>query len=61
MQQIYTSTSKVDLSFGLPDLSSALRQIQSQYDSIAAKNLQVWCNNEATSCSLQIVFFAQPS
>ncbi|XP_029281877.1 notochord granular surface [Cottoperca gobio] len=40
VQQIYTETSKVELTFGLPDLSSALRQIQSQYDSIAAKNLQ---------------------
>ncbi|KAA8583157.1 hypothetical protein FQN60_015703 [Etheostoma spectabile] len=40
MQQIYSATSKVDLVFGLPDLSSALRQIQSQYDCIAAKNLQ---------------------
>ncbi|CAL8316655.1 unnamed protein product [Merluccius merluccius] len=40
MKQIYSSASKVDLTFGLPDLSSALRQIQSQYDSIAAKNLQ---------------------
>ncbi|XP_045916392.1 notochord granular surface isoform X2 [Micropterus dolomieu] len=40
MQQIYSAASRVDLSFGLPDLSSALKQIQSQYDSIAAKNLQ---------------------
>ncbi|XP_026197608.1 notochord granular surface [Anabas testudineus] len=40
MQQLYSAASKVDLTFGLPDLSSALRQIQSQYDSIAAKNLQ---------------------
>ncbi|XP_041660522.1 notochord granular surface isoform X2 [Cheilinus undulatus] len=40
MQRIYSSTSKVEMSFGLPDLSSALREIQSQYDSIAAKNLQ---------------------
>ncbi|XP_069570476.1 notochord granular surface [Brachyistius frenatus] len=40
MQQIYSETAKVDVTFGLPDLSSALRQIQSQYDSIAAKNLQ---------------------
>ncbi|KAG7454103.1 glial fibrillary acidic protein-like [Solea senegalensis] len=40
MQQIYSVTSKVDVTFGLPDLSSALRQIQAQYDSIAAKNLQ---------------------
>lgn len=44
MQQIYSATTKVDMTFGLPDLSSALRQIQSQYDSIAAKNLQVQCN-----------------
>ncbi|KAF7658367.1 hypothetical protein LDENG_00013410 [Lucifuga dentata] len=40
MQQIYTAAAKVDLTFGLPDLSSALKQIQSQYDNIAAKNLQ---------------------
>ncbi|KAM9338978.1 LOW QUALITY PROTEIN: notochord granular surface [Symphorus nematophorus] len=40
MQQIYSATSKVVLTFGLPDLSAALRQIQSQYDSITAKNLQ---------------------
>ncbi|XP_056219435.1 notochord granular surface [Seriola aureovittata] len=40
MQQIYSTATKVDLTFGLPDLSSALRQIQSQYDNIAAKNLQ---------------------
>lgn len=41
MQQIYAAASKVDLTFGLPDLSTALKQIQSQYDSIAAKNLKV--------------------
>lgn len=41
MQKIYSATARVDVTFGLPDLSSALRQIQSQYDSIAAKNLQV--------------------
>ncbi|XP_030260976.1 notochord granular surface isoform X1 [Sparus aurata] len=40
MQQIYAAASKVDLTFGLPDLSTALKQIQSQYDSIAAKNLK---------------------
>ncbi|KAE8286961.1 Desmin [Larimichthys crocea] len=40
MQKIYSATARVDVTFGLPDLSSALRQIQSQYDSIAAKNLQ---------------------
>lgn len=41
MLQISSASSKVDFTFGLPDLSSALRQIQSQYDSIAAKNLEV--------------------
>eukprot|EP00064_Thunnus_orientalis_P003784 superscaffoldBa00000323_g3795 len=40
MQEIYSANSKVALNFGLPDLSSSLKQIQSQYDSIAAKNLQ---------------------
>ncbi|KAM6954001.1 notochord granular surface [Aplochiton taeniatus] len=40
MQQIYMSVAKVEVTFGLPDMSSALKQIQSQYDSIAAKNLQ---------------------
>ncbi|KAK7906926.1 hypothetical protein WMY93_015538 [Mugilogobius chulae] len=49
MQQIYVTVAKVDLTFGLPDLSSALRDIQSQYDSIAAKNLQemdAWYRNK---------------
>uniref|UniRef100_A0A3B3ZLE5 IF rod domain-containing protein n=1 Tax=Periophthalmus magnuspinnatus TaxID=409849 RepID=A0A3B3ZLE5_9GOBI len=49
MQQIYTTVAKVDLSFGLPDLATALRDIQSQYDSIAAKNLQemdAWYRNK---------------
>ncbi|KAM9703712.1 notochord granular surface isoform 1-T1 [Menidia menidia] len=40
MQQIYSGACKTDLTFGLPDLSSAITQIQSQYDSMAAKNLQ---------------------
>uniref|UniRef100_A0A3B3Y4S4 IF rod domain-containing protein n=1 Tax=Poecilia mexicana TaxID=48701 RepID=A0A3B3Y4S4_9TELE len=40
MQQIYSAASKMDLNFDLPDLSSALTQIQLEYDSIAAKNLQ---------------------
>ncbi|CAL8394808.1 unnamed protein product [Arctogadus glacialis] len=40
LEQLCSSASKVDLTFGLPDLSSALKQIQSQYDSISAKNLQ---------------------
>ncbi|XP_062324194.1 notochord granular surface isoform X2 [Osmerus eperlanus] len=40
MARIFSSVAKVDMSFALPDLSSALKQIQSQYNSIAAKNLQ---------------------
>lgn len=48
MQQISSATCVVDLTHGLPDLSTALRQIQSHYDSIAAKNLQVGCNSEVS-------------
>ncbi|KAM4632922.1 notochord granular surface [Polymixia lowei] len=64
MKQIYSSASRVDLTFGLPDLSTALKQIQSQYDSIAAKNLQemdVWYKtkfqdmNNASTKHVQIV------
>ncbi|TRY90853.1 hypothetical protein DNTS_020877 [Danionella cerebrum] len=40
MAQIYGSVAKVDVAFDLPDLASALKQIQAQYDSIAAQNLQ---------------------
>lgn len=40
MAQIYGSVAKVDVAFSLPDLASALKQIQTQYDSIAAQNLQ---------------------
>lgn len=44
MQQIYSAACKVEAAYELPDLSTALRQIQSQYDIIAAKNLQVGCH-----------------
>ncbi|XP_063079698.1 glial fibrillary acidic protein-like isoform X2 [Engraulis encrasicolus] len=40
MAQIYSTVAKVDVAFALPDLGSALKDIQAQYDSIAAKNLQ---------------------
>ncbi|XP_077409788.1 notochord granular surface [Vanacampus margaritifer] len=40
LQKIYSATSKIDPSFDVPDLSSALGQIQAQYACIAAKNLQ---------------------
>lgn len=41
MQQIYLAACKVEATYELPDLSTALGQIQSQYASIAAKNLEV--------------------
>lgn len=44
MQQIYSAACKVEANYELPDLSTALRQIQSQYATIAAKNLQVGCD-----------------
>ncbi|KAJ8409179.1 hypothetical protein AAFF_G00242000 [Aldrovandia affinis] len=40
MKQIYSAVAKAEMSFSLPDLSAALKMIQSQYDEIAAKNLQ---------------------
>ncbi|CAI5683465.1 unnamed protein product [Oreochromis niloticus] len=40
MLQISSASSESDFTLGLPDLSSTLKQIQSQYDSIAAKNLE---------------------
>ncbi|XP_060745183.1 alpha-internexin-like [Tachysurus vachellii] len=40
MAQIYETVSKVEVAFALPDLASALKEIQSQYDSTAARNLQ---------------------
>ncbi|KAM4609384.1 desmin-like [Polymixia lowei] len=40
MKQIYATLATAQSAFALPDLSSALKQIQSQYDDIAAKNLQ---------------------
>ncbi|KAA0720715.1 Desmin [Triplophysa tibetana] len=41
MAQIYGGVAKVDVAFSLPDLADALKQIQAQYDSIAAQNLQM--------------------
>ncbi|XP_035280201.1 notochord granular surface isoform X2 [Anguilla anguilla] len=40
MKQIYGAVAKTEVSFSLPDLAAALKLIQSQYDEIAAKNLQ---------------------
>ncbi|XP_036406459.1 notochord granular surface [Megalops cyprinoides] len=40
MKQIYNAAARTEVSFSLPDLAASLKQIQSQYDNIAAKNLQ---------------------
>ncbi|XP_039974287.1 glial fibrillary acidic protein [Xiphias gladius] len=40
MKQIYTSHATVHSAFTMPDLATALKQIQTQYDNIAAQNLQ---------------------
>ncbi len=41
MQQIYAGHASAADVYSLPDLSSAIKQIQHEYDDIAAKNLQV--------------------
>lgn len=41
MKQIYSAHASAQSAFALPDLAAALKQIQTQYDDIAAKNLQV--------------------
>ncbi|XP_070768665.1 glial fibrillary acidic protein [Enoplosus armatus] len=40
MKQIYAAHASAESAFTLPDLAAALKQIQAQYDDIAAKNLQ---------------------
>ncbi|XP_020490536.1 desmin isoform X1 [Labrus bergylta] len=40
MKQIYAAHASAESAFALPDLAAALKQIQTQYDDIAAKNLQ---------------------
>uniref|UniRef100_A0A3Q0QZW3 Zgc:172323 n=1 Tax=Amphilophus citrinellus TaxID=61819 RepID=A0A3Q0QZW3_AMPCI len=40
MKQIYAAHVSAESAFTLPDLAAALKQIQTQYDDIAAKNLQ---------------------
>ncbi|XP_062322280.1 desmin [Osmerus eperlanus] len=40
LKQIYSAHAQAQSAFALPDLSAALKQIQSQYDDIAAKNLK---------------------
>lgn len=41
MKKIYSAHVSAESAFALPDLAGALKQIQTQYDDIAAKNLQV--------------------
>ncbi|KAM3614496.1 uncharacterized protein V6R79_015443 [Siganus canaliculatus] len=40
MKQIYAAHVSAQSAFALPDLAAAMKQIQAQYDDIAAKNLQ---------------------
>ncbi|CAN9514120.1 unnamed protein product [Ophioblennius macclurei] len=40
MKQIYAAHASAESAFALPDLAGALKQIQQQYDDIAAKNLE---------------------
>ncbi|XP_026228630.1 filament_head and Filament domain-containing protein [Anabas testudineus] len=40
LKQIYAAHTTAQSAFALPDLAAALKQIQTQYDDIAAKNLQ---------------------
>lgn len=64
MQQIYLAACKVEATYELPDLSTALRQIQSQYASIAAKNLEVGCHAFVTKtyqvCHLKVALIYSP-
>ncbi|KAL6108796.1 uncharacterized protein ACO6RY_12064 [Pungitius sinensis] len=49
MKQIYSAHASAQSAFALPDLAAALKQIQTQYDDIAAKNLQemdAWYKNK---------------
>ncbi|CAL8287088.1 unnamed protein product [Merluccius merluccius] len=49
LKQIYSAHASAESAFTLPDLASALKQIQKQYDDIAAKNLQemdAWYKNK---------------
>lgn len=41
MKQIYNMSASCDLAFSIPDFAAALRDIQTEYEEIAAKNLQV--------------------
>ncbi|XP_075056731.1 vimentin-like isoform X2 [Mixophyes fleayi] len=40
MKQIYNMSAACDLAFSIPDFAAALRDIQTEYEEIAAKNLQ---------------------
>lgn len=55
MKQIYAAHVSAQSAFTLPDLAAALKQIQAQYDDIAAKNLQVRLSHISTVWS-QVLF-----
>ncbi|XP_029929357.1 glial fibrillary acidic protein [Myripristis murdjan] len=49
MKQVYAAHVSAESAYAMPDLAAALKQIQTQYDDIAAKNLQemdTWYKNK---------------
>lgn len=47
MEQIYSAHVTAQTAMTMPDLAIALKQIQTQYDDMAAKNLQVRYSNSS--------------
>lgn len=47
MEQIYSAQVTAQSALTMPDLANALKQIQTQYDDMAAKNLQVRYSNSS--------------
>lgn len=47
MEQIYSAHVTAQTAMTMPDLANALKQIQAQYDDMAAKNLQVRYSNSS--------------
>lgn len=47
MKQIYSAHVTAQTAMTMPDLATALKEIQSQYDDMAAKNLQVRFSNSS--------------
>lgn len=57
MKQIYAAHAAAQSAFSLPDLAAAMKQIQTQYDDIAAKNLQVEQSHVSTAVKCFIFEF----